>query len=48
MRIPKSVFAEQFGYEKDRINNTDFTEIQRWESEIFLGKNKVFTSQPGF
>ena len=27
MRIPKSVFAEQFGYEKDRINNTDFTEI---------------------
>jgi len=48
MRIPKSVFAEQFGCEQDRINFTDFTEISKFESEIFLVKNKVFTSQPGF
>ena len=48
MRIPKKVFAEQFGYEKDEINDTNVTDTIRYESEILLGLNKLFTSLPGF
>ena len=44
MRIPKKVFAEQFGYEKDEINDTNVTDTMRYESEILLGLNKLFTS----
>ena len=48
MRIPKKVFAEQFGYEEGAINISNVTETSRCESEILLGMNKIFTSQPGF
>jgi hypothetical protein len=48
MRIPKKVFATQFGYENEVINNSDEFNLSRCESEVLLGMNKVFTSQTGF
>ena len=51
MRIPKKVFSEQFGHEEVAINITNVTDITnatRSQSEVLLGTNKVFTSQPGF
>ena len=48
MRIPKKVFATQFGYENEGINNSDEFNLSRCESEVLLGMNKVFTSQTGF
>ena len=48
MRIPKKVFSEQFGYEKDGINITDVTDTIGCESEVLLGMNKLYISQPGF
>ena len=48
MRIPKRVAADQFGYDKDDINITDATDASQWESQVLLGKSKVYSSQLGF
>ena len=48
MRIPKKVFAEQFGYEKDEINDTNVTDTIKCESDVFLESNNFFTNQPRF
>ena len=44
MRIPKEVFAAQFGYEEFGINLTEESDTSRYKSEILLGMNKLFTS----
>ena len=48
MRIPRQVFAGQFGHEGPEINFTEGTDESSIRFEILLGMNKLFTSQPGF